>query len=183
MLNSPVWRGRGARVSFCGGLVLGALATALGLLLVGSLIRLAAPVGVWRWALAAAIVLLVLREFGVLRFWLPQNKRLVPEHVNRHGRVFGPLQFGFEMGTSMRTYTPSALPHAAALMIALWAGPLAAVVAGMGFGIGRSAMTMGNLLYGDDNTWDMAFIDHERLIRAVLVAGFAISTATALVQR
>src|SRR5687768_2438603 len=103
MLNSPVWRGSRARYSFCAGLVLGAVATALGLLLVGSLVRLVAPMDVWRWALAGAVVLLVLREFGVLRFWLPQNKRLVPEHVNRHGKVFGPIQFGFEMGTSMRT--------------------------------------------------------------------------------
>ncbi len=153
----------------------------MGLLLAGSLIRLAAPPAVWRWVLVGAMVLLVLREFGVLRFWLPQNKRLVPEHVHRHGRVFGPLQFGFEMGTSLRTYTPSALPHAAALMIALWAGPLAAVLAGVGFGLGRSAMTTGNLLYSDDNTWDLAFIEHERLIRALLVAGFAVSTAVALV--
>ncbi|MEQ4302461.1 hypothetical protein ABNF97_13880 [Plantactinospora sp. B6F1] len=180
MLNSSVWRGRGARYFFCTGLVLGALTTALGLLLAGSLLRLAAPETVWRYVLAAAIGALALREFGVLRFWLPQNKRLVPEHVNRHGRVFGPLQFGFEMGTSMRTYTPSALPHAAALSVALLAGPLGAVAAGIGFGLGRSAMTIGNLRYSDDNRWDLAWIAHERLIRVMLVAGFLVSAGLLL---
>jgi hypothetical protein len=179
MLSSSVWRGE-ARYLFCTGLVFGALTTALGLLLVGSLVRLAAPDVAWRYALAAAIVALTLREVGVLRFWLPQNKRLVPEHVNRHGRVFGPLQFGFELGTSVRTYTPSALPHAAALTVALIAGPLGAAAAGVGFGLGRSAMTIGNLRYSDDNGWDLVWTRHERLIRAVLVFGFLVSAGLVL---
>jgi hypothetical protein len=182
MLNSPVWRDRGARYSFCGGLVLGALATAMGLLLVGSLVRLAFPVSVWRWVLACVVTALILRELGVVRFWLPQNKRLVPEHVNRHGKVFGPLQFGFEMGTSLRTYTPSALPHAAALTLALLAGPLAAVAVGVGFGLGRSAMTLGNLNFSRDNSWDLAWLGSERLIRAALIAGFGLSSAAILLS-
>lgn len=180
MLNSPVWRDRGARYFFCGGLVLGALATAMGLLVVGSLVRLAFPVSVWRWVLGAAVVALVLRELGLVRFWLPQNKRLVPEHVHRHGKAFGPLQFGFEMGTSLRTYTPSALPHAAALAVALLAGPLAAILVGVGFGLGRSAMTLGNLNFSRDNSWDVAWLDHERLIRLALVAGFGLAFAAVL---
>lgn len=160
--------------------MLGALASATALLLVGSLVRLAAPAAVWRWLVLVAFVALLLRELGLVRFWLPQNKRLVPEHVHRHGRVFGPLQFGFEMGTSVRTYTPSALPHAAALAIALLAGPSAALAAGVGFGLGRSAMTLGNLRYSGDNTWDIAWIDRERLIKATLAAGFATCAAAIL---
>lgn len=173
MLGSPVWRG-GARYVFCGGLLLGALTSALGLLVAGSVLRLAMPATAWRWFIAAASALLILRELGVLRFWLPQNKRLVPEHVDRHGPVFGPLQFGFEMGTSVRTYTPSALPHAAALTIAFLAGPLAALCCGAGFGLGRSAMALGNLHYSKDNSWDLAWLDHERLIRAILVIAYAV---------
>jgi len=180
MLGSPVWRGGGARYVFCGGLVLGALTSALALLIAGSLLRLALPVPFWRWLVVAASVLLILRELGVLRFWLPQNKRLVPEHVDRHGPVFGPLQFGFEMGTSVRTYTPSALPHAAALTVALLAGPLAALCCGAGFGLGRSAMALGNLYYSNDNSWDLAWLDHERLIRAILVIAYAISATLIL---
>ncbi len=176
MLNSPVWRGR-ARYAFCGGLLLGALTTAFVLLVAGSLVRLAAPPVVWRWAVAGAVVLLALRELGVLRFWLPQNPRLVPEYVHRHGPTFGPLQFGFEIGTSVRTYTPSALPHAIALAILLLAGPLAALAAGAGFGLGRTLMTVGNLSFSDDNSWDDAWIARERWIRLILVAAFATATA------
>ena len=181
MLGSPVWRG-GARYVFCGGLVLGALTTALGLLVGGSLLRIAAPEPVWRWPIVGATTLLILRELGLVRFWLPQNKRLVPEYVDRHGPLFGPLQFGFEMGTSVRTYTPSALPHAAALTIAFLAGPLAAICCGMGFGLGRSAMTLGNLYYSNDNRWDVAWLDHERLIRAYLVVAYAIPAILILNQ-
>jgi hypothetical protein len=173
MLNSPVWRGSRSRFSFCVGLLLGALATAAGLLLVGSLLRLAMPAVAIRWMLLAAVVALVARELDLVSFWLPQNKRLVPEHVNRHGRVFGPLQFGFEMGTSLRTYTPSALPHAVALTVAFLASPLATVVVGVGFGLGRATMSLGNLHYSKDNSWDLAWLDHERLLRWVLAAGFA----------
>ena len=181
MLGSPVWRGN-ARYVFCGGLVLGALTTALGLLVGGSLLRFAAPTGIWRWVIMTATALLILRELGVLRFWLPQNKRLVPEYVDRHGPFFGPLQFGFEMGTSVRTYTPSALPHAAALTVAFIAGPWAAICCGIGFGLGRSAMTLGNLYYSNDNRWDVAWLDHERLIRAYLVVAYTIPATVILSQ-
>lgn len=160
--------------------MLGALTSALALLVAGSLLRLALPAEIWRWVIVAASVLLILRELGVLRFWLPQNKRLVPEHVDRHGPVFGPLQFGFEMGTSVRTYTPSALPHAAALTIALLAGPLAALCCGAGFGLGRSAMALGNLYYSKDNSWDLAWLDHERLIRVILVVAYVLAAVAIL---
>jgi hypothetical protein len=160
--------------------VLGALATAAGLLLVGSLLRLAVPAAAIRWILLAAVVALLARELGLVRFWLPQNKRLVPEHVHRHGPVFGPLQFGFEMGTSLRTYTPSALPHAAALMLLFLAAPLAAAVAGAGFGLGRAAMLLGNLHYSDDNSWDAVWLERERLLRIVLATGFAGCVAVTL---
>jgi len=179
MLNSPVWRGA-PKYTFCGGLLLGAVTTAAGLLLAGSLVRLAAPAPVWRVVLAAAALCLVLRELGAVRFWLPQNARLVPEYVHRHGRFFGPLQFGFEIGTSMRTYTPSALPHAAALAVLLLAGPLSTLLIGLGFGLGRSAMTLGNLAYSEDNSWDLTWLNHERRIRLVLTAGFVAATAVLL---
>jgi hypothetical protein len=179
MLNSPVWRGR-SRAAFCGGLFLGAISTAFALLLVGSLVRLAAPPSVWRWGLAGVVALLAMRELGLLRFPLPQNRRLVPEFVDRHGPVLGPLQFGFEIGTSMRTYTPSALPHATALAVLLLAGPVAAVSAAAGFGLGRSLMTVSNLAYSDDNSWDDAWITREPWIRRLLVAAFLVATAVIL---
>jgi len=179
MLGSPVWRGA-PKYTFCGGLLLGAVTTAMGLLLVGSLVRLAAPATVWRVVFAVAAALLVLRELGVMRFWLPQNARQVPEHVHRHGRFFGPLQFGYEVGTSVRTYTPSALPYAAALAVLLLAGPLSTLLTGLGFGLARSAMTLGNLAYSRDHSWDLAWLDHERRIRVVLTAGFVVAATVLL---
>jgi hypothetical protein len=179
MLGSPVWRGA-PKYTFCGGLLLGAITTAAGLLLIGSLVRLTAPAVVWHVVVAAAALGLVLRELGVLRFWLPQNARQVPEYVHRHGRFFGPLQFGFEVGTSMRTYTPSALPYAAALAVLLLAGPLSTLLTGLGFGLGRSAMTLGNLHYSGDHSWDLAWLAHERWIRAMLATGFVAAASIVL---
>jgi hypothetical protein len=54
------------------------------------------------------------------------------------------MQFGFEMGTGARTYVPTSAPYILALAIFLL-GPAigTAIVAGIGFGIGRSAVLMG----------------------------------------
>src|SRR5829696_8443987 len=144
MLSSPVWRGK-PRYVFCLGLVLGGATATAALLVVGSLVRVPLPSS-WRMALVAAVAAVVaLREFGVVKLRLPENKRLIPEHVDRHGRFFGPLQFGFEMGTGMRTYLPSGLPHSLAVAVALLATLPTALAAGVGFGIGRASMTIANL--------------------------------------
>lgn len=174
MLNSPVWRGL-SQYAFCLGLMLGGVASAACLLVVGSLVRVAAPSIVLAVAVVAWFAVIAVREFGLLTFGLPQNARLVPESVFRHGRFFGPLQFGLEMGTGVRTYVTSGLPYVAAVLVALAASPAGAVVAGVGFGLGRSMMTTSNLRYSDDNTWDLAWTDHERLIKTILVAAFGAS--------
>ncbi len=172
MLNSPVWRGY-PQFAFSLGQVLGALCTAFGALVLGSLVRLAAPSIVWIVLVAAWFGVIAVREFGVLSFGLPQNARLVPETVFRHGRFFGPLQFGLEMGTGLRTYVTSGLPYVLLPLIALLASPVAALVAGVGFGVGRSLMTSSNLRFSDDNTWDLEFSLHDRQIKTILVAAFA----------
>lgn len=172
MLNSPVGRGY-PQISFCLGQVLGALVTALGALVVGSLLRLAAPSGVWVVLLVCWFAVITVREFGLLSFGLPQNARLVPVTVFRHGRFFGPLQFGLEMGTGLRTYVTSGLPYVLLPAVALLASPGAALVAGLGFGLGRSLMTTSNLRFSDDNSWDLEFSLYERWIKAILVLAFA----------
>jgi hypothetical protein len=168
MLNSPVWRGA-SRYVFCLGLVLGGSTVAAALLVVGSLVRPLLPLPAWAVLVAAFGAAVALRELGLVTFWLPENKRLVPEHVDRHGPFYGPLQFGFEMGTGMRTYLPSALPHLLALAVALLAAPLPALAAGMGFGIGRASTTIANLRYSDDNGWDHVWLRSHGRISAVLV--------------
>ena len=176
MLNSPVRRGTPI-VAFGAGLVAGGVLTAAGLLVVGSLLRAPLPVPV-RWTvvwLAAAGVLV--RELGVVRVRLPENRRLVPESVLRLGRYLGPFQFGLEMGTGMRTYLPSGLPYAALIAVALAAPPAGALLAGAGFGLGRLLMTVANLRYSDDHRWDDAWRAYARGMIAAMWLVFAVSLA------
>jgi hypothetical protein len=172
VLNSPVWRGR-PLIAFCLGLLTGGALMSLALLVVGSLVRLALPLGVRVAVVGLLGVAVVLRELGVLRFPVPENRRLVPESVLRLGRFFGPYQFGLEMGTGARTYLPTGLPHAVALAVALLAGVWPALLAGLGFGIGRAAMIVANLRYTDDNAWDGQWVAHHRRITALLALSYA----------
>lgn len=135
--------------------VLGALPQAL----------LPAPV---RWALFALVALPVLgREAGLLRFRVPENARLVPEDV-QHLRHWGALQFGFEMGTGMRTYSPSALPHLALVAVVLVVpfGPALALAAG--FAAGRLLMPVLANAWSDDGAWTAVWSRAEPVVRPVL---------------
>ncbi|PID53443.1 MAG: hypothetical protein CSA58_08995 [Micrococcales bacterium] len=176
MLNSPVWRG--LPVSAFGlGLVVGALVSATVVLTAGSLVRVLAPDWVWVWVVVAWFAVVAVREFGWLHIVLPQNARLVPQTVFRHGRFFGPFQFGLEMGTGVRTYVTSGLPYVLVPVIAFLASWPAAVCVGVGFGLGRLLMTAANLRFGNDGQWDDVFARHQRTISVLLVAGFAVSLA------
>jgi hypothetical protein len=101
-------------------------------------------------------VLAVLRDAGLVRLPLPQNSRQIPHEVlagARPGR--GALRFGFELGTGVRTYLSASAPYvvAAALLLA-GSGPLAAVLAGVGFGAGRAATPLVRHAHGDGERWD-----------------------------
>ncbi|MGO4957793.1 hypothetical protein ACTQ49_11105 [Luteococcus sp. Sow4_B9] len=174
VLSSSVWRGI-SKYSFCVGLVAGGLLSAAVLLVVGSLVRIVAPVPVWLGLMAVWFVVMALRELGVVSFPMPQNARLVPESVFRHGPVLGPFEFGYEMGTGVRTYVTSSLPYLLVPMIALFSTPLTAVLAGVGFGLGRSLMTLMNLSYDSDGGWDFAWGRHQRKLQTALLLMFASS--------
>jgi hypothetical protein len=164
--------------AFCLGLVVGATLAAVTLMVIGSLVRVPFP-GWARVALvAAALVAVTLRDFGVVKFRLPENRRLVPDTVFRLGRFLGPFQFGLEMGTGIRTYVPSGLPYVVAIAIALLASPWAGVAAGLGFGLGRSLMTVSNVRYGGDGDWDFAWLDHAKVIGKILLAALTAVLAT-----
>lgn len=178
MLSSPVWRGT-PTLAFCAGLVCGGALTALVLVVAGSLLRAPLP-GAVRWAVvAAAVGAVLLRETGVWAFRLPENRRLVPETVFRLGRHLGPLQFGFEMGTGVRTYLPSSLPYAAAVAVALTAPLPAALAAGAGFGLGRALMTTANLRYDPDGGWDQAWLAGNTKLRLLTTTAFVLPLAAA----
>lgn len=130
----------------------------------GSLVRAPLPLPA-RWAvIGAALCAVLLNEWGLVSFALPENKRLVPESVFRLGRHLGPLQFGLELGTGARTYLPSGLPYVAAVAVLLAASLPAALVAGVGFGLGRALMTTANLRYSPDRSWDEEWLLHQRTL-------------------
>lgn len=164
---------------FGSGLLLGAVLVAFVAAVVGALPQALVPAPL-RWGLlglAAAAVLL--RECGVLRFAVPQNARLVPEDV-QHLREWGALQFGFEMGTGMRTYSPSALPHLALLAVVLVVPFPAAFALAAGFAGGRLAMPMLSNAWSADGGWTEVWTRSERLVRPLLALTVVGTVAAAI---
>jgi hypothetical protein len=152
--------------------------TATALVVIGSLVRAPLP-PVGRWAVVGVVLIAVLlRQFGVLSFTLPENRRLVPETVFRLGRHLGPLQFGLEMGTGARTYLPSGLPYVGAVVIAMTASLPLALCAGAGFGLGRALMALSSLRFvggGDTDSWHQEWRDHARTLAGLTGTAFMVS--------
>lgn len=143
MLFSPGWRApvRQSQVLavFTLGLLLGGTLSATVLWLLSGL---AAPLpeAVRTGAILAVAVLGVVREAGWLRVPMPQNARQIPQEVLRHRVRRGALQFGFELGTGVRTFVSASAPYVVALGLLLaHQGPATTILAGTGFGAGRAA--------------------------------------------
>jgi hypothetical protein len=109
---------------------------------------------------------------------LPQNRRLVPQDVIRRADVEGPLQFGFEMGTGVRTFMPTALPHALLATVVLLGGLGPGVLAGLGFGLGRALMPIARVRHGDSADWDRLLAQRLRLVGRLCAAAFALAAIT-----
>ncbi len=158
MLTSPGWRGgvsqRSAIAAFTGGAVGGGVLSALALMTVGHLVT---PVpGVLRvMLLCCVVVIAVLRDLGLVRVALPENQRLIPHEVFLAHPWRGAAQFGFEMGTGVRTYVSSSAPYVlAAALLLLTPTVLTAALAGAAFGLGRSAMVWMRFAAPDPTEWD-----------------------------
>lgn len=135
-------------------------------MVVGSLIRSPVPV-VLRYVLGSVIVgALFLRELGIVRFPVPENTRLVPQFVTRVP-FWGALQFGAEMGTGMRTFSPTGLPHVMAVAVLLLASWPEAIAVGVGFAAGRALMVLSFLAARDKPTADAAFVSALPRLRPV----------------
>jgi len=130
---------------------------------------------------AAFAVAAVLRDLGAVRFWLPQNQRQVPQEVFGVGRSLGALQFGFEMGTGVRTYVTSTAPFIVLLGVILLADgdALVAVAAGFGFGLGRAAMPLSRYLSQRRHAWDARLDAHLRWMVPVSTATCAVGVLVA----
>ena len=181
LLSSSVWRGN-ARWWFAGGELIGGLAASLLAVLLGSLlIRPWLPVAARPVLIAAVLVVVAAHEFGLVRLRLPQNARQVPQWVIDEGGRFGALQFGFEMGTGMRTFMTSGLPHVLLVGVLLSASWPHALVAGLWFGAGRAWMALTRLWHPDPAAWDGSLRRHDSTVRAAMVfaAGLVVLVAAA----
>lgn len=90
---------------------------------------------------------------------LPQTRRQIPAQVFGGGLVRGAFRFGAELGTGVRTYVSSPAPYI--LLLALVAiGPTlgTAILAGLGFGLGRSAPIAARLPLDSRNRFTVGFL-------------------------
>src|SRR3712207_6625794 len=143
MLASPGWRGGVSQPSTIGAFTVGAAA---GGILSAAVLRAAgaalapAPAAVRVGALLAVAMVALLQDLGVVRVALPENRRLIPHTVFLGHPWRAAAQFGFELGTGVRTYVSASAPYvlAAGLLLLAPAWTIA-LTAGTAFGLGRSA--------------------------------------------
>lgn len=158
---------------------LGGVLVAGSLTAVGALIGVAAPMGVRIAAVAALLGALAVFEIAGRSNMLPQNRRLVPQTILAANSIAGPLQFGFEMGTGLRTFAPSALPLATVAMALLWApNAIEGLALAVGFGLGRTLAIPARR--GDPERWDHRMSVAKGPVRLILAAAFAIVVARLL---
>ncbi|HET9381108.1 MAG TPA: hypothetical protein VFP69_09795 [Streptomyces sp.] len=113
------------------------------------------PTGVRAGLIVAGALLAALRDTGRLTLRLPQNARQIPQEVLRRHLRRGALQFGFELGTGVRTYVSASAPYALAVAVLLSGAPCTAALAtGLGFGAGRALTPALRRLSGDGEGWD-----------------------------
>ncbi|MEV4008710.1 hypothetical protein [Actinomadura sp. NPDC049753] len=142
MLFSPGWRApvrQGEVLAvFTLGLLLGGTLTATVIWLLSGL-SAPLPPAVRAAAILAVAALGAAREAGLVRVPLPQNARQIPQDVLRARLRRGALQFGFELGTGVRTYVSATAPYVLALsLLLIHEDPLTTVLTGTAFGAGRA---------------------------------------------
>lgn len=146
---------------FGGSLLTGALISILGELL---------PVLPYELGLLVVMPLLLAIlaiDLGVADISLPQRKRQVPLSISVRGNLLGPFQFGFEMGTGVRTYVTAAFPYALVGVLLLFGGWSSGLFAGVGFAAGRSLMPLLRQFSENRDGWDRSF---ERRLRSSVTA-------------
>jgi hypothetical protein len=119
------------------------------------------------------------RDFGFARFRLPQNDRQVPETVFANGPAKAALQFGFELGTGVRTKVTTSSPYlVVATVLVISPSLLACLSCGLGFGLGRAAMIYQRYLSQDELEWDRqldGFAKWNARSCSVLASGLAVA--------
>ena len=155
-------------------------------MVLGALSGLSAPLPpVWRYTAIVVVALLgVFRDAEVLTIPLPQNARQVPQDVLRRSALRGALQFGFELGTGVRTYVSATAPYVLAVAVFLGSQRLqVAALAGLGFGAGRAATPLIRRASGAVEAWDADLRARLRIITGVGGAALAAAFALLLLQQ
>ncbi len=150
------------------GLVFGGAATAVLAVLLGSLVRPVVPTVAGEVVVIALALFVLAGEARLHRWTLPHRRAQVPQAVIDEGADAGALRFGFEMGTGMRTHMPSSLPYVPLAAVVLLASWPAAVVTGVGFGLGRAGMALGRYHARDPDWWDGQWQRHGHAVRLAL---------------
>jgi len=122
-------------VSFVAGCVVGALATAL-LLLVGRGLVDPLQQGVRVAGFFVASTVLLLGHFGI-GVKPPQSAKQIPPSVVAAGGPRSAFNFAVIYGTGLFTFLPSVGPHIVATYLLFLGQPHTFLVAGLGFGLGR----------------------------------------------
>jgi sulfite exporter TauE/SafE len=153
----------------------GGASTGLLAVVVGSLARPLAPGAVISTVFLIVAGVILFGEIVLGGLTLPQNRRQVPPWIVRDGTRMGPLQFGYELGTGLRSYVPSSLPHLALVAVLLQATWAQGLIAGLAFGSGRAAMTLARYHHGDTEEWDRGLVRRRRPIRLILGISAAVA--------
>lgn len=149
---------------FSAGLLLGGVLSA-GVLYLASGLLTPVPED-WGPLIAVAVALLgVARDAGLVSLRLPQNARQVPQDVLQRDLVRGALQFGFEMGTGVRTYVSASLPYVVAVAVLLANDLGVALLTGLGFALGRAATPTLRYLSQAGEDWDDRLQDRLSLLK------------------
>jgi hypothetical protein len=176
MVASSGWRGtvsqRAALGALTAGLALGGTAVSMSIWLLSGLGR-ALPPQPTMWGLVGVAVAALARDFGVVSFGLPENRRLIPQSVFHRGPLLGPFRFGFELGTGVRTYLPTTTPYLLALALVVMPPPWpVAILTGTAFGVGRSFTSWARYLAADKARWDERFnAQMSLMVRLCALAG------------
>jgi len=164
------------------GLVFGAATTSTILWLVGAVLAEIIEPRVRAGGIVVISIVLALHHLQAIRVPLPQNARLVPQDILAKGRSRAALQFGYELGTGVRTYVTSVVPYLVAAAVLLLALPLeAAMFVALGFALGRALVPVGWVFSGGQH-WTNRFQAASRWMNgaALVAAVFAVARMATL---
>lgn len=112
---------------------------------------------------------------------LPENRRQVRQRVLRMEPSVGALMFGFELGTGVRTFLTGKAPYIilVAAVLATTHGPVAAMLVGLGFGLGRGLVPLDRAMSYEVDAWDSCSRQHGQhaipVLAALLTGGVAVA--------